>query len=187
MRRKMILSAIFAVAITANAAATEHYAISAGSVATTLKGSGVTVSPDQVSFPAEVLATTPTPLLKLRSVERLTDERMLARLECVNSGECLPFFVEVHAGQGSVIEAARVARATMLSAGTSQTATTGTTVRSGSAVTLMLDGAHVHIRIPAICLQGGAPGQLIRVTDTNHRLIYAAEVVNASVVKGKLR
>jgi flagella basal body P-ring formation protein FlgA len=45
----------------------------------------------------------------------------------------------------------------------------------------------VHIRIRAICLQAGAPGQMIHVTDTNHRQIYVAQVVDTSVVKGRLK
>jgi hypothetical protein len=179
-RNKFILwSLLIAAAIPA--AATEHYSISPLAVAATISGMGVAVSPDQISFPSGVVATTQAPQLKVRSVEKLNDARFLVRLECASSDECLPFLVNIRAGQGSGDQIAALN-------GASSVSHPGTpVVRSGSTVMLMLDSDHMQIRIPAICLQGGAPGQLIRVSDTNHRLIYAAQVVDAATVKGKLR
>jgi hypothetical protein len=186
MLARLILWAILvASAATPVASASEHYAISAVAVAATISRSGVTVSPDQIVLPADVVANTAAPILKVRSLEKLENNRLLARLECINSDECLPFIVDIHVPMGS--DAQITAGTEAQSLRTTQPRNAAFAVRSGSPVTLMLEGEHVHIRLQAICLQGGAPGQMIRVTDTNHRLIYQAQVVDASVVKGKLK
>jgi len=169
------------------AAASEHYVINPVTIASTIDRMGVKISPDQIILPADVVATTPTPMLKVLSVEKLNNERLVARLECVNGDECLPFFVDIHLGPEGEAEIDSVATEMRRELPTTQPTSGLLAVHSGAAVTLMLDGDHVHIRIRAICLQGGAPGQLIRVSDTNHRLIYLAQVVDASVVKGKLK
>jgi len=188
MRTKLILWAIMAAgAVNSAAAGSDRYAISATSVAAAISLDGVQVSQDQITFPTGVVATTQAPVLKVRSVEKLDDERLLARMECVNSNECLPFIVDIRVGLGSEAQFAAIAKNAPRSLSTTPQGSGAPAVHSGARVTLMLDGEHVHIRIPAICLQGGAPGQLIRVTGTDHRLIYQAQVIDASVVKGRLK
>lgn len=188
MRAKQILwSMMIAAAAVPAAAASPHYVVSAATVAAAISRMGVNVSPDQISLPADFMATTPTPMLKVRSVEKLDNKRLVARLECANSDECLPFFVAIHLDQGSESEIAAIASGTSQSLPIAQQTGGGLAVHSGASVTLMLDGDHVHIRIRAICLQGGTPGQMIRVSDTNHRLIYLAQVIDASDVKGMLK
>jgi len=59
-------------------------------------------------------------------------------------------------------------------------------VRSGSPATLMLDSDRVHIRLSVICLENGAPGQRIRVTGKDHRLVFTAQVIDGSLLKGRL-
>ena len=183
MPGKLILGSMAIVVACAPAAAcAEHYAISTSNIAQTISRSGVQVSPDQVTLPTVVVATTANPMLKVRSVEKLGNRQILARMECVSSDQCLPFFVQVAQESGAVLNATELAS---LVAGTG-TEKRSVVVRSGATVTLMLDGAHVHIRIPAVCLESGAPGQTIRVTDKTHQVTYSAQVVDASIVKGKL-
>jgi hypothetical protein len=167
-------------------AATEHYGISAALIAATISKSGVQVSEDQVTLLTQVVATTPAPILRIRSVEKLGNDRLLARLECEKGDECLPFFVSLQVGQGR--EAQAIAAARLLPADLLQRANVNSTaLHAGSHVTLLLEGPHIHISIPAICLQGGAPGQTIRVSDMNRRLVYTAAVVDAFVVEGRLQ
>jgi hypothetical protein len=59
-------------------------------------------------------------------------------------------------------------------------------IRNGSPAMLQLDGAHVHIRIPVICLESGAAGQTIRATDKDRRRTYAAQVVDNGLLQGRL-
>lgn len=172
-------------ATAANAA--ERYLISADCVAATISQAGVEVSPDQIAFLAGVVATRQTPALKLRSVQKLDSDRLLARMECANDQECLPFFVHIQVGQGSEAQLAAISKAVSALQPATAPGAGPVVVHSGSAVTLMLDGDHVHIRIPAVCLQSGTPGQVIRVSDANRRLIYSALVVDASAVKGRLQ
>jgi hypothetical protein len=170
-----------------SAFASEHYAISASAVASTISGTGVSVNSDQITFPTTVVATTPAPMLMVRSVERLNDVRLLARLECINSDECLPFFVDVRVQQRNDAQIATLAGSGSRPLTPTQPNRGALAVRSGSQVILLLDDDHVHVRIQAICLQGGAPGQMIRVTDRDHRLVYLAQVIDSAVVKGKIK
>ena len=188
MRCRLILSSIVVACAAVTAAdAAERYAISADTVAATISRVGVEVSPEQITFLADVVATKPTPVLKVRSVEKLGSERLAVRMECVNSDECLPFFVHIQGRQESDAQIAAISNSGPSLWHAAQQGAGSVVVHSGSHVTLMLDGDHIHIRIPAICMQSGASGQMIRVTDTNRRLIYAAQVIDASAVKGRLQ
>jgi hypothetical protein len=186
MRNKPILwSIVIAGAVVPAMAATPgHYPISTGDVAATINASGMAVSPDQITFLAEVVATRPAPALKLRSVEKIGSERLSVRMECIQNDECLPFFVAIQAdGQSEEQIAAIISRNPV----TGIAPRAAAVVRAGSTVNLFLDGEHVHIRIPVTCLGSGAPGQTIRVEDKSDRLVYSAQVVDASVVRGRLR
>jgi hypothetical protein len=50
----------------------------------------------------------------------------------------------------------------------------------------MLDSDRVHIRLSVICLESGVPGQTIRVTGKDRKLVYRAEVIDGSLLKGRL-
>jgi|GEM_PF-7052541 Flagellar basal body P-ring biosynthesis protein len=164
--------------------ATQQYTLTTAEIAAALNRAGVEVTPDRVALLADVVASTPEPALRVRSVEKNGGKQIVARLECENSQECLPFFVGVKPTPG---EAVVLAAANPRPAITTFTATNSVVMRTGTSVTLQLDGAHVHITIPVICLENGAVGQTIRVTDKNRRLIYRAQVMDSGLVKGRLR
>ena len=186
MRNKPILWSIVmaGAALPAMAATPEHYPISTGNVAATISASGMTKLPEQVTFLTEVVATSPAPALKLRSVEKIGSERLSARIECISSDECLPFFVAIQTVQGSEQQIAAIS-ARYSPAGTTSRA--AAVVRAGTIVNLFLDGEHLHIRIPVVCLESGAPGQSIRVQDKSKRLVFTAQVVDGSAVRGRLQ
>ena len=175
---------IASVASPVMAATPGHYPIGAGNVAATISASGVAVSPEQITFLTEVVATKPVPALKVRSVEKISSAQLSARMECIQSDECLPFFVAIRTGPESEEQTA---------ANDTRYALTGiapraaAVVRAGTTVNLLLEGEHVHIRIPVTCLESGAPGQTIRVEDKSHRLFYTAQVVDGSAVRGRLQ
>ena len=185
MRNQSILWSvvIFGAALPATAATPGHYPIDAGIVAATIRASGIAVSPEQISFPTEVVATKPAPALKLRSVEKIGGFEFSARIECIQSDECLPFFVAIRSGPESTEQTANDTRY-VLPASAPRAAIV---VRAGTTVNLQLDGEHIHIRIPVTCLESGVPGQTIRVQDKSHRVVYTAQVVDATAVRGRLQ
>src|ERR1700679_724312 len=184
-RFKVILSCMIVGAAALPAvAAPGHYAISAEQIAATMSRMGMTILPEQVTLLTEVVATRVAPVLKVRSIERWDDQRMMARMECQNQDECLPFFVGLRVNQGD---------ATQTHGRSSQAYSAGPTlpskafvVRSGSPATLLLDSDRVHIRLSVICLQNGAPGQLSRVTGKDRKLGFTAQVIDGGLLKGKL-
>ncbi|MGA2727697.1 MAG: flagella basal body P-ring formation protein FlgA [Terracidiphilus sp.] len=184
-RLKVILSCmVVGVAACSAAAAQARYVISTDQIAATMSRMGMQVSPQQVMLLSDVVATKMSPILKVRSIERWDDQRMMARMECQNQGECLPFFVGLRTNQGN---------ATPASGSSSQAYSSGPglpskafVVRSGSPATLMLDSERVHIRLSVICLQNGAPGQMIRVTGKDRKLVFTAQVIDGGLLKGRL-
>ncbi|MGD0481739.1 MAG: flagella basal body P-ring formation protein FlgA [Terracidiphilus sp.] len=166
------------------AAAPGYYPISTGNVAATISASGMAVAPEQITFLTEVVATRPAPALKLRSVEKIGSDRLSARMECIQNDECLPFFVAIQTGRESEEQSAAIGTRYSLTGITPRAAAV---VRAGTTVNLFLDGEHIHIRIPVKCLESGAPGQAIRVEDKSHRLVYTAQVVDGSAVRGRLQ
>jgi len=175
---------IAGVALPVTAATPGHYPIGAGNVAATISASGMAVSPEQITFLTEVVATKPVPVLKVRSVEKISSAQLSARMECIQSDECLPFFVAIRTAPGS--EEQTAANNTRF-AWTGNAPRAAAVVRAGTTVNLLLEGEHVHIRIPVTCLESGTPGQTIRVQDKSHRLVYTAQVVDGSAVRGRLQ
>jgi flagellar basal body P-ring formation chaperone FlgA len=186
MRKTPILWSIViaGVALPATAATPGHYPIGAGNVAATISASGMAVSPEQITFLTEVVATKPAPALKLRSVDKIGNAQLSARLECIQSDECLPFFVAIRTGPENVEQAAAISTRYSLQGSAPRAAAV---IRSGTTVNLLLEGEHIHIRIPVTCLESGAPGQTIRVQDKSKRVVYTAQVVDASAVRGRLQ
>jgi len=185
MRKTPILwsMVVAGAALPVMAATPGRYPISTGNVAATISASGIAVSPEQITFLTDVVATRPAPALKLRSVEKIGSERLSARMECIESDECLPFFVAIQTGRESEQQIAAIGAGYSLTGPAPRAAAV---VKAGTMVNLFLDGEHIHIRIPVTCLGSGAPGQTIRVQDKSDRLIYTAQVVDGSAVRGRL-
>ena len=172
-------------------ASAPRYSISAEQVAVAVGRIGVRVSPSQITVLADVVATTPAPVLQVRSLERLDADRFMVRLECVNEDSCLPFMTSIQVDEDEATKLASISSRECLRCGAAsepaQQPGPGTVVvRSGSSAILELEGQHIHIRIPVICLQNGAAGQTIRATDKDHRRVYAAQVIDIGILRGRL-
>ena len=189
MRRGRRILLIFgvAVAMPALAAPPGRYTITPDRVAAAMTAIGMPVASRQITLLADVTAATADPQLRLISMERWGEHRMMVRLECENQRECLPFMVSLNLGQ--------LAGATPVPMPGAQPAPSSAPVRTsvgmpsvrlGSPAVLLLESDHVHIRIPVICLQNGSPGEKIRVTGKDHRQVYTAEVVDTGVLRGRL-
>ena len=187
-KQGLISALILGAAIAAPAApAPGHSAITPAQIAAAISAAGMQIGVDQVVLLTDVVATTASPRLKVKSIEPWGDGRMRARLECAASEQCLPFYVAIRVGQVTS------SRQEMTALDPSSAEALGTridpksfVVRAGSPATLLLDGAHVHIRIAVVCLENGAPGQTIRVASKDHRQTYTARVVDEAVLRASL-
>jgi hypothetical protein len=181
-KHKFISIAIFSLAMALPvAAATGHDSITKEQVAAAMSGAGMKVSADQVTLLTDVVSNSPAPALKVEAMERWGADRMRVRLDCAKREDCLPFYVAVRWMQEGT--ALPVQTAALVQA---RVDPSSYVVRAGSSAILMLEGDHVHIRIPVVCLENGTPGQTIRVASKDHRLTYTAQVVDGTVLKGSL-
>jgi len=166
-------------------AASARNTITAEQVAAAINGAGMKVSADQVVLLADVMATNSAPKLKVESMERWGDHQMKFRLDCVKAGECLPFFVAVRWSQAEPVPSV-FADHSSTAISLAKPDSNSFIVRAGSPAVLLLEGDHIHIQLPVVCLQNGAIGQTIRVASPDHRQTYMAAVGEDAVLRGKL-
>lgn len=160
--------------------------ISAGQIAAALNNVGMNTTAEQVAVPADVVAKTSTPALKVESMEIWGDHQLKVRLGCVQPGECLPFFVAVRGSQAQAV-LPEVADRSSAANPRAKSDSTSFALLSGYRATLLIEGGHVHIQLPVICLQNGAIGQTIRVTSPDHKQTYIAEVAGKNLLRGRLQ
>ena len=165
-------------------AAPSSTAITAEQVASAISSAGTKTTPAQVTLLSDVVATTPTPRLKVESIERWGDQRIKVRLNCIQADQCLPFFVAVQWSQAQAVppESADVSSA----AGPRAMPGSRFVLHAGSPAILILEGEHIHIQTPVICLESGAPGQTIHVASKDRKLTYTVQVIDGTAVKGNL-
>jgi hypothetical protein len=185
---RLISALILGAAAAASAApAPGHSAITPAQIAAAINAAGMQISVDQVMLLTDVVATAASPRLKVESIEPWGDGRMRVRVECAASEQCLPFYVAIRVGQ-DISSRQGIAALGPSSSGASGAGIDSKSfvVRAGAPATLLLDGAHVHIRIAVICLENGAPGQTIRVSSKDHRQTYTAKVIDEAVLRASL-
>jgi hypothetical protein len=180
----LISALIVAVALGLPAAvASAQHSITPQQIAAALDSAGMSTTPEQVVLLTNVVSTTSAPALKFESAELWSDRRIKVRLSCVKSEECLPFFVAV---QGSQVQpvTSDASSATTLQA---KPNSNSPAIRAGGHATLLLEGGHVHIKLPVVCLENGAIGQTIRVASLDRKLTYTAQVDGDQTLRGKLQ
>jgi len=178
--------AIILLGVAANASA-QRYPIGAGQVASALNGAGYQVLREQIVLPAPIQAGTPAPALRIRTVQAMPDHSTLIRLECATATECLPFYVKIRTDRdGGQTPASKQIAQLIPAVADTGAAQRPTVVHAGSPATLQLDGTHIHIRIPVVCIESGKFGQTVRARGADNRQIYTAEVVSATLLKGTL-
>jgi hypothetical protein len=167
--------------IVSSASAQQRVNITPTAIASAISAAGMPVSTEQVSLLTDVTATKASPVLTVESMQPWGDHRMKVRMSCAESEQCLPFFVSVHTGNPS-----QPADGSSIGNQRASVDSRAFVVRAGAPATLLLDGAHVHIRIAVVCLENGAPGQTIRVASRDHRQTYIAKVVDQAVLRASL-
>jgi hypothetical protein len=152
---------------------------------------GITLTDQQISLPARVVATERIPTLDISSVEVLSEyvfeghskARSKIRLTCRIASVCLPFYAIViwpeglsnPSGAPSFLSAhpARVPKPMP-----------EITMQAGTHATLVLDDERAHIQLTVVSLESGSTGHKIRVASPDHKQIYIAEIIGANLLKG---
>jgi hypothetical protein len=182
--------ALWAAAALPAAAQSNRFLITRGQVTAAIDGAGMHVSDGQVTLLSDVVSATGNPALKVESVEGWGDRKVMVRLECANPGECLPFIVAVRRGGADQQQLAPSSELQPLSSSgksrLSEPTRSSDALRVGSTAVLLLDGTHVHIQLPVVCLENGSIGQSIRVATRDRRLTFTAEIVSDSTLRGQL-
>ena len=185
MQRRSICFLIFCAAAALPALANPaRYDITPDQVALAVTNRGMQVSPDRVVLLTEVVASVATPELRVKSIDRMGPARAIARLECADSEQCLPFVVAIRLTQDNSRNF--VSTASTFPAANARTKAAPIVVRAGSPALLLLNGAHVQISLGVICLDNGAPGQIVHATDRDRRQVYTARVTEDGILEGRL-
>jgi hypothetical protein len=166
-----------------------HFVVTSHQVALTLSDRGMPVSDDHVSLLANVVATDPHPVLDVLSVKpwgtestgTQAESRSLIELACHVPGGCLPFYAVVTGSRSP----ARASGAPVSSpiAASARRATFDAIMRAGTHAILIMDDKRSQVQLTVISLENGNAGDKIRVSSPDHKQVYTAEVVNASLLK----
>lgn len=178
-RGPILLSVLWVAAVLPALAGTAHYPITQEQIAAALTSGGMQVSPDQVSLLSHVVARVAQPALRLKSIQPEANNGMVARIECANPAQCLPFMVALHVNGVALSSAAQ-------EQGTGQSDPSAILVHAGASAILLLDGAHVHISVPVICLENGGLGKTIRASSPDRHQFYTVQVAGERVLRGRL-
>jgi hypothetical protein len=175
--------AITALALTAQAAVS--YPVSPEAVAAAMAATGISVAPPQITLLSGVVSTTPSPQLRVRSVERWNGGRAMVRMECASSSECLPFMVSVRLGSAPAGFTLSSAPPKVSSEPRVQPESKYV-VRVGTAATLFLEGEHIHVSLAVTCLTNGAAGQTVLAETPDHQKTFSAQVAGNGILRGRL-
>lgn len=171
------------------AAATGRDAITPEQIAAAITVAGISISANQVTLLTEVVARTSGPVLRVQSMEPLGDHRIKVRLDCTNIAECVPFYVTIHEndeGPAQPFPITSPQGQTPPRIASVKTEARTLVLRAGSPATLLLEGDHMHIQVPVICLENGTIGQTIRVASKDRRQTYTAQVFDGGTLRGRL-
>jgi hypothetical protein len=164
----------------------DRFALTADQVARSVSKGEIEVSGDQVFLLANVVAKVPNPVLDVLSVEPLGDKwfggrsgtHSWVKLGCHLPGVCLPFYAVVSWPQEP---AGRATNQSIASPAALKPKVI--TMPAGTHATMLMDDDRSHIQIAVISLESGIAGHRIRVTSPDHKQVYVAEVVNASLLR----
>lgn len=181
-RQRLVWMAVASVAFSAHAVS-GHHPITVEQVVSALNSSGISVAPSQVRLPGSVVAVTSTPVLDIRSIQPMADRSTVVRLECDDPSECLPFNVRLLPDKQNQTISIGMAKVLSRGRGFSRSPIL---VRSGMHAILLLEGQHMEISIPVVCIENGSLGDTVRARGNGNLQIYTAEVVDTAVLRGRL-
>jgi hypothetical protein len=186
-----------------------RYAISLEQVTSVVLLAHPEFAGDAIELAAPVLARESAPQLSAGSIEHGTvssgnvgsaPEPVRLQMHCASREICLPFYVVVHvtgreaaiaATPASASRANHLAQSPAVADETKAATIAGNAdehplLKSGSSVELVIDSGKLHLRLPAICMQGGREGATIRVRCAPRGLVFKAEILDQRTVRGSL-
>jgi len=139
----------------------------------------------QLQFLAPLSLNNPAAQFKVTGIEKWQQSSAMLRMRCINSADCVPFFVMLRWPGAQERDAAL--SAPVLVKARAQTHQAGNVlVRAGDQATLILENKQFRIITPVTCLENGVQGQKIRVRSADRKKIRVAEVKEAGLLKGSL-
>jgi hypothetical protein len=136
-------------------------------------------SAEDIELPLSV-PTRPGSTLRVSSVCWDPDaQRVRFQIKCGHQGECLPFLAYVR-----TISRANAPACRMESSHTAPK-TAESTVRAGTRVTAVFSRTGIRINAAVTCLQGGGPGDIIRVRLEGR--VFRARIIGPSLVEANLQ
>jgi hypothetical protein len=177
-----VLLALLCVCILSYANAQTHarVPISRELVAEAVRSAGTEIAPEQVQLLSNVTVRAGA-TLRVAKVVAAPSGKLLAKVACKDPRECLPFYVLIDASKDGLRGANNPQLKNLLGKPKERPL-----VARGQPVTLIIDRTDSRITLSVICLEGGMPGQTIRVASPDRRRIYTAEVVNGTLVRSAL-
>ena len=180
-RHTWLLAAVLA-AIPAAPAQAPRFSVTSEQVVTAMRGHAWPIEGVRVTLPAALTAAVADPKLGIETASMLTSHEARLRIVCRVPAACLPFFANAVWPENEDIASRQPSIQAAAAPGESSTGR----LRAGASVTLLLEGQRVHIRMQAVCLQGGATGDKIRVATRDRKQMYVAEIVTPTLLRGSL-
>jgi hypothetical protein len=178
----------------AQAVTQQRYEITTAQVAQALANKGIRTAGLQVSLLAKVVANEPNPELDVLSVEPLGVRRSvehaassyMVKVGCHADNKCLPFYavasLNPSMNQGPAGTQTSLPSATIAAASTSLKANNAVTIRAGAHAVLVMHDGNAQIEVAVVSLENGVAGHTIHVASPDHKQVYLAEVVSATVL-----
>jgi hypothetical protein len=154
-------------------------AITPQGVVSAMAESGWKITARQVKFLSQVTASGRDDGLRVVKVMRGMGDTLRVELRCHDRRACLPFYVLIN-GVGAADTPLQTS--TRVDSSRDPAVLQKPLLRSGDAATLVFASKALRITIPVICLQSGGRGQKIRVSSTDHKRFYKAEIVGPGML-----
>lgn len=190
-----------------HAQVSSRFVVTPEQVQLAMQGRGWPLDGVQVRLAAAITATVAKPSLEIDSVAPGIGHQAMLRIACRVHTECLPFFAsavwpteapmpdllaksesKTRSASSLHINETEAAPLPELPTGSSSPANISASplIRAGSSAMLLLEGAHIHIRLHVVFAQNGHVGDTVRVTTPDRKQVYIAEVLAPEVLKGEL-
>jgi len=142
---------------------------------------GLFVSPHQIEMLSGKGHSSEGANVHVVNIAEVAAGTVKVKLRCQDNHECLPFYILVHGVDRVTLASAKVGEMPVIEANPPEKV-----VRGGDHAILILETSDSRMRFPVICLEGGAPGQKIRVTSPDRKRNFDAEIVAVGLLKGSL-
>lgn len=155
-------------------------------VADALRTKNMPVTANQVTLPSHIPARISNPLLEVISITTIENSNTRVKLRCSVARDCLPFYAVIRGFQHGLL--AKIASPSLTTPNGGPVPITTRDrwlVRRGERATLVLQGTRLRVELPVICLANAGAGTTIRVTTTDHKQFYRAQVEKRGSAEGR--